>query len=89
LSGPTGRYGVPLAVLAGGLWASFRVVQLPSFADFLISVEAEMNKVSWPTWTELIRSSIVVILMIFLLAAILFFYDFAWKLLIERVLHLK
>jgi preprotein translocase subunit SecE len=82
-------YAVPLIVLVAGLWISFRAVQLPSFADFLISVEAEMNKVSWPTWTELIRSSIVVILMIFILAAILFFYDFAWKFLLERVLHLK
>ena len=82
-------YALPLIVLVAGLWISFRVVQLPSFADFLISVEAEMNKVSWPTWTELIRSSIVVILMIFILAAILFFYDFAWKFLLERVLHLK
>lgn len=83
------RYGVPLAVLVGGLWASFRVVQLPSFADFLISVEAEMNKVSWPTWTELLRSSMVVILMIFILAAILFFYDLTWKFLLEQVLHVK
>ena len=53
------QYIVPLTVLVGGLWASFRVVQLPSFADFLISVEAEMNKVSWPSWDELIRASIV------------------------------
>ncbi len=83
------KYVVPIAVLVGGLWASFRAVQLPSFADFLISVEAEMNKVSWPTWTELLRSSMVVILMIFILAGILFFYDFAWKFLLERVLHLK
>jgi preprotein translocase subunit SecE len=86
---PMLHYWVPLALMAIGLWASFRVVQLPSFADFLISVEAEMNKVSWPTWTELVRSSMVVILMIFILAAILFFYDFAWKFLLERVLHLK
>ncbi len=85
----TTQYGVPLAVLILGMWASFRFVQLPSFADFLISVEAEMNKVSWPSWTELIRSSIVVILMIFMLAGILFFYDLAWKYLIEQVLRLK
>jgi preprotein translocase subunit SecE len=89
MSGPTGRYVAPLAVLFGGLWASFRLVQLPSFADFLISVEAEMNKVSWPSWTELFRASMVVILMIFILAAVLFFYDFAWKFLLERVLNLK
>jgi preprotein translocase subunit SecE len=82
-------YVVPIVVLVAGLWMSFRVIQMPSFADFLISVEAEMNKVSWPTWTELVRSSLVVILMIFMLAAILFFYDFAWKFLLEKVLHLK
>ncbi|MGD9633273.1 MAG: preprotein translocase subunit SecE [Pirellulales bacterium] len=88
-SGNFSKYVVPLTLLVGGLWVSFRAVQMPSFADFLISVEAEMNKVSWPTWTELIRSSIVVILMIFILATVLFFYDFAWKFLLERVLHLK
>ena len=88
-SGTLGRYVVPLVVLVGGLWASFRVVQMPAFADFLISVEAEMNKVSWPARSELIRASIVVILMIFFLAVILFAYDFAWKLLLEKVLRLK
>ena len=38
----------PLVLLVIGLWASFRAVQMPAFADFLISVEGEMNKVSWP-----------------------------------------
>jgi preprotein translocase subunit SecE len=80
-----GRIVMPLVVLVGGLWASFRVVQMPSFADFLISVEAEMNKVSWPTWAELFRSSMVVILMIFMLAGVLFFYDVAWSYLLTLV----
>jgi len=84
-----GRIAVPLIALLGGLWASFRVVQLPSFADFLISVEAEMNKVSWPSWAELVRSSIVVILVIFILAAVLFVYDLSWKFMLEDVLHVK
>ena len=35
---------------------------MPAFADFLIAVEAEMNKVSWPTRHELIRASMVVML---------------------------
>lgn len=78
-SGIVGRYVVPAIVLVLGLWASFRVVQLPSFADFLISVEAEMNKVAWPARGELFRASIVVILMIFLLAVLLFTYDFIWR----------
>jgi len=84
-----GEYVVPLTVLIVGMWTSFRVVQMPSFADFLISVEAEMNKVSWPSRSELFRASMVVILMIFILAAVLFFYDLAWKFLLEKVLHLK
>jgi preprotein translocase subunit SecE len=45
----------------------------------LIAVEAEMNKVSWPTRAELLRSSIVVIFSIFLLALILFGYDMFWR----------
>jgi preprotein translocase subunit SecE len=68
---------LPLAALAAGLWASFRVVQMPSFADFLISVEGEMNKVSWPAGGELFRASVVVMFVIFFLAAILFIYDLA------------
>jgi preprotein translocase subunit SecE len=66
---------MPLLVLAVGLWASFRMVQLPNFADFLISVEGEMNKVSWPARGELFRASIVVMFVIFFLAAILLVYD--------------
>jgi preprotein translocase subunit SecE len=70
------HFGVPLAILAVGLWASFRLVQMPAFADFLISVEGEMNKVSWPSRSELFRASLVVILVIFFLAALLFAYDY-------------
>ena len=70
---------VPLGVLAASLWAAFRLIQFPVFADFLISVEAEMNKVSWPAKPELFRASAVVIMVIFLLASLLFIYDLVWK----------
>jgi preprotein translocase subunit SecE len=73
------RYIVPTILVAAGAWIAFRIVNLPSFADFLISVEAEMNKVSWPGRSELWRASIVVIVVIFLLAAILFGYDLILK----------
>jgi preprotein translocase subunit SecE len=85
--GPTLHYFVPLVFLLAGLWASFRIVQMPAFADFLISVEGEMNKVSWPSRGELFRASIVVMLVIFFLAALLFTYDFVleWlRLALER-----
>jgi preprotein translocase subunit SecE len=76
------KYFIPLAVFAIGFWASFRVVQIPAFAEFLISVENEMNKVSWPSRGELFRASLVVILVIFFLAGLLFVYD----LLLQQIL---
>ena len=55
---------------------------MPTFADFLIAVEAEMNKVSWPSRGELFRASIVVMLVIFVLAAVLFGFDVMWEFLL-------
>lgn len=80
------KYAVPSAVAILGFWFAFRVVNWPAFADFLIAVEAEMNKVSWPSWQELKRSSVVVILMIFSLTAVLFAYDLIWRALLKYVL---
>ncbi len=62
-----------------GVWFGYRLVNWPKFADFLISVEAELNKVSWPTRKELIRASLVVIFTILFMSAILFAYDALWK----------
>lgn len=79
------HYAIPLGLLAAGLWASFRAVQMPTFADFLISVEGEMNKVSWPSRAELFRASLVVILVIFVMAFILFAYDLVLTRLLEII----
>lgn len=73
------RYVLPtLFALVGG-WFGFRVVNWPRFADFLISVEAEMTKVSWPSKTELYRASMVVIFTMAFLAILLFSYDMIWQ----------
>ena len=74
--GRSSSYWVPLAIFVVCGWISFRAVQMPAFADFLISVEAEMNKVSWPSRSELFRASLVVIVTIFFLAALLATYDY-------------
>ncbi len=78
------QYLAPIVMVLVGAWMAFRLVNLPSFADFLIAVEAEMNKVSWPTRHELIRSSLVVIFCIFFLAFVLYAYDLFWS----SLLHL-
>jgi preprotein translocase subunit SecE len=71
--------GVPGLLLLVGVWICYRIVNLPAFADFLIAVEAEMNKVSWPSRGELYRHSIVVLVVLFILSAVLFGYDIVWK----------
>jgi preprotein translocase subunit SecE len=85
--GPGFYLWFPSLVLAIGLWATYRLVNVPNVADFLIAVEAEMNKVSWPTRTELYRASMVVLIMIFSLAIILAVYDYLWAVLLRLVLH--
>lgn len=80
------QYIGPLALLVIGFWSAYRAVNFPKFADFLIAVEAEMNKVSWPSRGELIRSSVVVIFVIFMLAIVLFGYDVLWQYLFKNVL---
>ncbi|MDE0939033.1 MAG: preprotein translocase subunit SecE [Pirellulales bacterium] len=72
------RMGLPGALLCVGLWVAYRAVNFASFADFLISVEAEMSKVSWPTKTELVRGSMVVLITILFLAGFLFMFDLMW-----------
>jgi len=73
------RYGISGALFLFGLWFAYRIVNLPAFADFLIAVEAEMNKVSWPTRGELFRGGVVVLVVIFVLALVLFIFDFLWN----------
>jgi len=76
-------------LLVGGMWFSFGVVNVPRFADFLIAVEAEMNKVSWPSKAELIRSAVVVIFVLFFLTVVLFGFDLVWGFVFEQIGILK
>ena len=77
------RYWMPLALTGIGMWLGYRLVNWPKFADFLIAVQAEMSKVSWPTKTELYRASMVVIFTMAFLALLLFCYDAFWQLLFD------
>lgn len=79
------QYGLPLVVMSIGWWISYRLVNTPKVADFLISVEAEMNKVSWPSRAELARSVIVVIFTVLFLAAVLFMFDLIWSKLLSAL----
>jgi preprotein translocase SecE subunit len=75
---PAVQYTVPLLLLFLTLWLSWRVVNLPTFGDFLIATEAELNKVSWTTRARLWQDTVVVLTTMVLLAGFLFVVDVAW-----------
>ncbi|MEX2559206.1 MAG: preprotein translocase subunit SecE, partial [Pirellulales bacterium] len=54
-----------------------------------MSVEAEMNKVSWPSRSELARAAMVVMVTMFGLAAVLYTYDLVWQTLLTALGILK
>ncbi|HBH52625.1 MAG TPA: preprotein translocase subunit SecE [Planctomycetaceae bacterium] len=68
----------PLSFVGILSWLAFRLVNLPSFAEFLIAVEGEMAKVSWPSKQELIRATTVVIGSMAFLTLVLFLFDAFW-----------
>lgn len=75
IAAPYIGYGLPVVVLLIGMWLGYRIVNYAPFADFLIAVEAEMSKVSWPTQQQMVRASAVVIILILGMTVIVFVYD--------------
>lgn len=69
---------VPVLLLGLLIWFAWRLVNWPTFADFLIATEAEMNKVSWTTRKRLFQDTIVVLVTVFLLTFFLFVIDLLW-----------
>src|SRR5262249_31782813 len=75
---PRVQYTVPLLLTVAGLWLAFRVVNFPTFADFLIATEAELNKVSWATKKRLWQDTIVVLVTLVLMTFFLMVVDLFW-----------
>lgn len=73
------RVGLPLGLWLLTCWVSFRAVNLPQFAEFLISVESELDKVVWPGRRQVMQSTVVVIFTMMFLGAFLFSVDFIWR----------
>jgi preprotein translocase SecE subunit len=76
---PHVAYTLPAILAALALWLAWRCVNVPSFGDFLIATEAELNKVSWTTRRRLWQDTVVVLTTVFLMAAFLFAADIVWS----------
>ena len=65
------------AVVLGVSWyLLYRWQQTPKVADLLIETEAELRKVTWPTFSEAFNSSLVVIVCVVFLMAFLASADY-------------
>lgn len=72
------RVYLPVVLAVVGSWLIYRAVNFPRFADFLISVEAEVDKVTWASWAELRRATVIVLSVMFLIGAAIYVLDLIW-----------
>lgn len=82
---PALRLGVPVLIAAGIAWLAFRLVNWPTFANFLIQVEAEMDKVTWASWDYLRRATAIVLVTMVLLGIYLFSWDILWQMIFSAI----
>ena len=80
---PGARLGIPALIGAALGWLIYRVLHYPPFVDFLIATEAEMNKVSWTSKSDLYRATTVVLVTVFLMSVYLFGVDYLWMTLLQ------
>jgi preprotein translocase SecE subunit len=67
--------GICAAFLAGYALLVYWLMNKPANADFLIATDSEMKKVNWTSRKELMGSTKVVIIFMFLIAFLLFAFD--------------
>jgi len=72
---------VVLGVLV--LW----LVNKPTVANFMITAEAEMKKVSWSSRKEIVVSTVVVIVVVVLMAVLLGATDIGFRMFFDRLLR--
>ena len=94
LTGAWAASGVVLAGCAAGLWVLLNHVRA---VDFLVDMESELRKVSWPMdlsqprfadrYRELWQSSMIVIFSVLVMGVTLYGYDKVLSLLIASLLH--
>ncbi len=73
------RIAVPTVMAVLGSWCAWRLVHYPVFADFLIEVESEMSRVTWPERPELMKATGVVLFVTISLSLVLFGFDLFWQ----------
>lgn len=75
----------PLLLLGVAFWFGYRLVNTTRGGEYLINTQAEMGKVTWPTWKQLWNDTILVLVAIFLFAALLYALDILWTVVLKFI----
>lgn len=81
---PDAQWTIPIIIALVVGWFAWRAVNVPTFAEFLIATEAEMNKVSWTPKKRLAQDTVVVLTTTLLMALFLLVVDLFWGWLLSR-----
>ena len=77
---------VPVVILLGFAAASYWLLNKPAAANFLIAAEGELKKVNWSSRREVAVSTLVVIIVVFVMAILLGVTDFVFALIFDHLL---
>jgi len=77
---------VPVAVFAALAGVTYWLLNKPTVANFMIAAEGELKKVNWSSRKEVAVSTLVVIVVVFIMAALLGTTDLVFSLIFRRLL---
>ncbi len=80
-----GAFLIAAVVFAIGAFLIARWQAKTNVADFLIETESELKKVHWPSWTEVLHSSLVVVGCVIFLMGFLAVVDAVYGRLFDRI----
>jgi preprotein translocase SecE subunit len=80
---------IPAVIFLLIAWGTFRILNTPRYADFMIDTEGEMKKVSWSTKKEIMTSTKVVISTVIIMAVLLVVVDIIFAEILTKVGVLK
>ena len=59
----------------------------PRVRDFALEVQAEMKRVTWPTWPELRSATLVILVFIVIVALIIGFMDWVFRHVVSGIIN--
>jgi preprotein translocase subunit SecE len=77
-------WAVGVAIVFGILWWQGQIRRLSTYWQEMLE---ELKKCSWPTWTELKGSTVVIIITIFIIGGLTYVTDVLFTILFQKIIY--